>query len=613
MNLKIYTQNVVTQHVYKDFVTKVTKGKSSMGLAASQARLLTITARKSDCEFQSMRYSHQKIALSRDLANLSNEYQNSLDKTKLVYDFYGTGDETTALSYGLMMTPSEMNGYLPILATDASGKAVLSSQYAAAARAAGIPQEGLGCLPSSDVRNRFLQGMADSGLITQAAADIYMGIQYAQSMGVGTTDLVTTEVRQMTLSELLAYYEETGQAGENSYGCSYDDMLNVLRTDGATVESFEIRSGSSGEESNKVISKDEEKKNDYIGLNEILKGNYQILCQVNYGKKDGGRQDIRDTAAVIEKLDIWQWMFDEFRSMLDVVGDPNITFALDYAEAQTKNLLKNDNFAFRTHGKTKENGFGGFNGVIDCMNGVAGYHNNFWHANEYPYDTADFIGITGYINTKDWATTSGYRADGISISVTNIAKAFLTYFAQHLEGIGSKYYVVDPYADEGADKENRRVSDANLVDLDSDFLFNVVKETGVNTDQALISGFYDSIFNQICLRGWTENNQVLDNDYLQEMFKTGKLFLTTCADDGYYYQCNYATNTYVREITDEDAIAKAEAKYNTEKQKLNQKEEILDLKMKNLDTEISSLTTEYDTIKSVISKNIEKSFKRYDA
>ena len=97
------------------------------------------------------------------------------------------------------------------------------------------------------------------------------------------------------------------------------------------------------------------------------------------------------------------------------------------------------------------------------------------------------------------------------------------------------------------------------------------------------------------------------------MLKTGKYFLSTCTDDGYYYQGNYATNTYIKEVTDEDAIAKAEAKYNTEKQKLNQKEEILDLKMKNLDTEISSLTTEYDTIKSLISKNIEKSFKRYDA
>ena len=29
------------------------------------------------------------------------------------------------------------------------------------------------------------------------------------------------------------------------------------------------------------------------------------------------------------------------------------------------------------------------------------------------------------------------------------------------------------------------------------------------------------------------------------------------------------------------------------------------MKMKNLDTEISSLSTEYDTIKNVISKNIE--------
>ena len=61
-----------------------------MGLAAGQARLLTITGRKSDCEFESMRLSHQKIALARQLADLSNEYQNSLTQTKLVYDYYGT-------------------------------------------------------------------------------------------------------------------------------------------------------------------------------------------------------------------------------------------------------------------------------------------------------------------------------------------------------------------------------------------------------------------------------------------------------------------------------------------------------------------------------------------
>ena len=200
-----------------------------------------------------------------------------------------------------------------------------------------------------------------------------------------------------------------------------------------------------------------------------------------------------------------------------------------------------------------------------------------------------------------------YKKDGVSVDVSNIAYAYLTYFIQAMEGIGKSEYTVSDTTN------NRKVEDSNLITLDSDYKFNVVVNTGVNTDQALQSGFFDAIFNQICTNGWVENNNVTDNDYLQEMLKTGKYFLSTCTDDGYYYQGNYATNTYIKEVTDEDAIAKAEAKYNTEKQKLNQKEEILDLKMKNLDTEISSLTTEYDTIKSLISKNIEKSFKRYDA
>ena len=77
-----------------------------MGLAASQARLLTITSRKADCEYQSMRLSHQKIALSRELNEISNEYQNSLNKTLLYYDFYGKGDTSNPLNYNLLMTPS---------------------------------------------------------------------------------------------------------------------------------------------------------------------------------------------------------------------------------------------------------------------------------------------------------------------------------------------------------------------------------------------------------------------------------------------------------------------------------------------------------------------------
>ena len=578
-----------------------------MGLAASQARLLTITARKSDCEAQSMRYSHQKLALSRDLTNLSNQYQNSLDQTKLVYDFYGTGDETTPLSYGLMMTPSEMNGYLPMLVTDASGKTILSSQYAAAARAAGIPQEGLGCLPSSDIRNKFIQGMADSGLITQDAANTYMGIQYSQDIGNGTTDLVTTNVQHMTLAELLEYYEQSGAVPTT---VSFDNWWNTL--DGG--EDTHLNAFKLCDENGTVLSGSGQSTN--ISLRDILSGNYRLLAKVNQGTKN---KDLRDPAILagnIQYLDIWEWMFGEFESILNVAGDSNITAALSYAKTQTMALLDTENNGYGTwqRGETKEYGFNNFQGVLACMDTNSSENDGSWWQNglqryEATFSNSQYIGVCVYDNVYPFQRKK--RADGISINISNIATAYLTYFAEYMQGTKlaeTKYYVDTDNSD------GRRVDQSSLISLeDESFLFDVVVDTGINADQALISGFHDAIFNQICLRGWTENNQIQDNDYMQEMLKTGKFFLATCTDDGYYYQGNYSTNTYVREITDDEAIAKAEAKYNTEKQKLNQKEEILDLKMKNLDTEISSLTTEYDTVKSVISKNIEKSFKRYDA
>ncbi len=569
-----------------------------MGLAASQARLLTITARKADCEYQSMRYSHQKIALSRDLTDLSTEYQNSLDQTKLVYDFYGTGDTTTPLSYGLLMTPSQMNGYLPTLITDTSGKTVLSSAYATAARAAGIPQEGLGCLPSSTMRNKFIEGLAKSGIISNEQAATYVGIEYAQSMGMGTTDLVTTKVEEMTLAELIDYYT-SGDFETTSY--MYD--REALKAELA-AEDVQIRIGakSNGDIGNQTLTLDQI-LSDANGQNP----HYQILCKVD--DENDGRLN---TANAIANSPIWDWMFSEFASLLNVAGDPGVSSAIASAEAQTRKLLQSDNLALQFSGKTWEKS--GWKGVISAMNDQN--HHRTWfgqifRGTEDSYNTAEYIGITTYDNDRNGFLGMGnkkkYKKDGVSVDVSNIAYAYLTYFIQAMEGIGKSEYTVSDTTN------NRKVEDSNLITLDSDYKFNVVVNTGVNTDQALQSGFFDAIFNQICTNGWVENNNVTDNDYLQEMLKTGKYFLSTCTDDGYYYQGNYATNTYIKEVTDEDAIAKAEAKYNTEKQKLNQKEEILDLKMKNLDTEISSLTTEYDTIKSLISKNIEKSFKRYDA
>ena len=44
---------------------------------------------------------------------------------------------------------------------------------------------------------------------------------------------------------------------------------------------------------------------------------------------------------------------------------------------------------------------------------------------------------------------------------------------------------------------------------------------------------------------------------------------------------------------------------------IENKDKRFDMELKNIDTEHNSLQTEYDSVKSVIDKNIERSFKIY--
>ena len=119
---------------------------------------------------------------------------------------------------------------------------------------------------------------------------------------------------------------------------------------------------------------------------------------------------------------------------------------------------------------------------------------------------------------------------------------------------------------------------------------------------------------------------------MQNALQNGQLFITSLNEsDGYCYQHRYNSSTttdvnlasgrtwhfndygYLTVVTDEDAITQAEQKYTQLKNKINYKEEELELDMKQLDLEISSLQTEYDSVKGMISKNLEKTFSLFQS
>ena len=64
----------------------------------------------------------------------------------------------------------------------------------------------------------------------------------------------------------------------------------------------------------------------------------------------------------------------------------------------------------------------------------------------------------------------------------------------------------------------------------------------------------------------------------------------------------------VTEVADETTRAKAEAYYKAEMAKINRKEKEQDTQLQKLQTEYSGLTSDYESVKSILNANIQKSF-----
>ena len=66
-----------------------------MGISASQARLLTITARLTSNEYESQQISNAKMRLATQSEAASSEYIAALNSTQLQLMTYDTKDEAT--------------------------------------------------------------------------------------------------------------------------------------------------------------------------------------------------------------------------------------------------------------------------------------------------------------------------------------------------------------------------------------------------------------------------------------------------------------------------------------------------------------------------------------
>lgn len=645
-----------------------------MGLAASQARFLAITARKMNCEFESMQIAQQKLSVTREQQKAAQEYQDAMTATKLVWDADsncdGTGDVYN-LSYDLMMTPSALNEYDAFLVIDTQGRVVLSESMFGAAVNAGVVDSAGNPIKakqySEEGRNDFLKALGEAGTIDGSVINGIKSLKnsYTQ-VGVGgeisdkkianamnsptfinhlktavyKKDDTNNNILSLTGGTIgypvVQAYAENGKAagtilksvGETYSGNVVKTTFNAGDTINFPINGYKVSSetiaeapwvrtdGTGGAAGEKIP------EGTSLKIDKGTKAPCKIIVYVPTSSTQHKEGDLK-----------YAMSFSAISDPANVVSDPKTTgktritkngqaLSADSMKKLTLGDILSGKCEFTTVAAS-DTAFNTLaNGVLEEMAKLLGYNAGATEfkglnvCNESNDALNQALELTKAqllnINTEDGsyfdlATKSQSRNDVVkdgttySFSLTNILKSFLTNYAAVMDGFKSGYTI-----DDKSTTKSKYVTD----DLNYTFL---VENDSAETDTATLNAdFYNQLYNALCMYGAStdkiKQKQIQDSKYLNNALKNGQLFVMSLNTDGYFYQGHYTASDHIAEITDDDAIAQAEAEYNIKKSKLSYKEQNLELKMKNIDTELSSLNTEYDTVKNLISKNVEKVF-----
>ena len=124
--------------------------------------------------------------------------------------------------------------------------------------------------------------------------------------------------------------------------------------------------------------------------------------------------------------------------------------------------------------------------------------------------------------------------------------------------------------------------------------------------------FYANLYKQIVLAGGcvsiadyngTDGDAANNSEWLKNMIQCGKISIEIVNQDKKTGQVSFNTTTI-----DKSALAKAEAEYEHKTKQIDQKDKKFDMDLSKLETERTALTTEYESVKKVISDNIERTF-----
>ena len=492
-----------------------------MGLAASQARLLFVTARKSDVEFSEMKCATNKMALARDSREISDDYNRSLNMRKLTFEIGSdpTSGHTVDLTYDLLMTPNATNVTNQYLLTDNNNRVVLSEGFTSKL---GLGNSGVAGDLAAAYPNKvdFLRKLVPE--ITESEGNGYI------AKHVDTVDGSLSPVAAKTIDSVMntIFYSANG-IGEGNFAATKASTvtnqvfatLNTAFTDLEKMLTEQKRlSDLSAQKSGKPATTDPAITNMIRDL-AVAKS----LLSTAHSSGDVGQR----TACIVALKTILTGA-----KVNDLIPDQDSDTRSTWEKTYIWHSTPNDEW----------NRARGTESMLQQQLGANGYQNADTVYTGNLYDT--------YTVWTD-PNTGGAGAAG---------------------GAGGT-------------------------------------STTSNQTQA---DFYLNLYQAINAKGWSTNTNITNSKYLSNEIINGNLQLQRLNSNGTWSQSALSDpSSPIRNERDTEGMEIAKSKYDMARDAINDKDTQIDMEMKNLETERSALDTEMDSVKAIITKNIERTFKTF--
>lgn len=663
-----------------------------MGMSASQARLLTITARLADNELRSQTINNAKMRLSTQSAQASDNYINALNDANMMfsnYDLTGTS-QSQLLTYNALTSYSSYNNQYGLVSS--AGQLLVSESEAAMFKAADgnvnayLKAHGLEYtttyfdkdkeiknddypVPYNLVGADRLKEMyeAYNSDLTSSEYEKYESyfssfLQTTEALKAGSKEIVKSYLMYSGNSPQL--YNPTGSSGDsvsigiagvsngqlanafknaftngnNTYSISNLEKMGLTKAGIAALNEIVNSVGHDGAVG--TISEKRVLKDNNDGTYTLTDGSMTITI----GKDQNGKITVSGNSDLVvsgstNAEDDYSYTWDQNATTIEGVIN-----SLTYTDCE-------GTYNFKANKDTSGN--------LTGANAVYRYPDkaNFKEALD---DLADEI--VGYVSSNEelfnFGTfgknmlereSSGRLPAGIDLNkVLKSGKTYKTVLSEYTDASNNFFKLV---AGGNASQlqellDNNSISVKDLEDIDlllkamkkynvgySDEIKTVIDKTiidqmidkygepkyaWVDETDSTNSGnadakaqWYTNMFNRMKSGYKTiENGLASSSEWLRFALESGLVTMEQVDKSYSWKSLDYKTCSNITEQTDNsEAVSKAEAEYNRAMKDIDAKDSMYDIQLKNIDTEHTALQTEYDSVKSVISKNIDRTFK----